>query len=387
MLGLDSKIILSSVGITIIFWCYILGRSFFKHLTIKYLIEQNITGDIIADFERKNISAIDFVKNDSYLIDKDKLLSDNEFIKDHVPPRIQESNTPNETIHICITIGGLSAAQEATFLLKSVFIHALRNDIHFHLLITDDAKRIIQKLFSEFANPAVNIFYEFVKFDPKFIKRKSDAVKVQITHHSGLFGMSKAFMYIIFDNVDKCLILDTDLVFGCDPYFLWSHFDNLLPPFVGMLKLGTSDSDMCSGVMLQRFSQMRKNDFENVYRKAIPDFCRKERSFKYVCRFGDQSMFYAVKLKFPLFKNLEDSWTLELCHEFRGHRFKHWRENDDFFFGIAHFNCLQYRRHLQTLHQFMERYKSTNLGRYLQYLNNLNLSETIIGNGKMKYIL
>ena len=77
--------------------------------------------------------------------------------------------------------------------------------------------------------------------------------------------------------------------------------------------------------MLQRFSKMRKMNFENVYRIAIPNFCQtvKGNNYEFECPFGDQSMFYAVQVTIPLFQDLEDSWTLELCHKFRGHRFKH----------------------------------------------------------------
>ena len=189
MSGVHIKKILATVGITTILFCFIIGRRFINYSAVEYLAVPNIYEDSVDVIRVRNFSDIEFTKD--------------------YEPRENMSRIANETIHICITIGGASAAQEAKFLLTSLYIHSLRKDLHFHLLVTDDAKSILQKTFNEFKQPAVNIFYEFVKFDPQLIRKKAHAVKVKITHHSGVFGMSKAFMYKIFQNVDKCLILDT----------------------------------------------------------------------------------------------------------------------------------------------------------------------------------
>ena len=230
--------------------------------------------------------------------------SDLDFLNDHVPYRITSESMLNETIHICLTIGGVSAAMEARFAIKSVYVHARRNEVFFHRLVTENARIIIEQLFKELHCPNVKILYEFVKFDASLIEAKAKDVRVRINHHSGVFGISRSFMYSIFTKVDKCIIIDTDLVYGTDPYFMWSLFQHIDPPFVGMFKHGASDKTACAGVLLQNFAMMRDIHFEELYKEVIPNRCKpaKDNASEFESGFMDQTMIRGLQLQHNIFR-------------------------------------------------------------------------------------
>ncbi|KAK3593847.1 hypothetical protein CHS0354_011448 [Potamilus streckersoni] len=315
----------------------------------------------------RNVNIYETVKG---IPEEETLCCSNLFCKDNVPPNkidIQMSGY----IHFCISAGNAGVIWELGPLVKSILLHAKRSGIFLHLLTGAGSENEVKDMMDSINQTAIEFFYELVPLNPHFIVSECSKINLRISHHSGVWGMSKAFMYKIFTNVDKCIILDTDVVFGTDPAFLWDLFFNHGDHALITMKISNDMAKQSlsnSGVMLHDFGKMRKIEFAKLYQAAVQLQCTElpnNSGFRSGC--GDQALFFGTfrNNNSHLYRSLPLSWNLEMCY--KNFTFVQHSNIRGTFFGIAHLDCNKGPEN-QAFQIFVRKYYVKNLTDYVKYL-------------------
>ncbi|KAJ7425827.1 glycosyltransferase-like protein LARGE1 [Willisornis vidua] len=123
-----------------------------------------------------------------------------------------------ETIHVAIVCAGYNASRDVVTLVKSVLFHR-RNPLHFHLIADAIAKQILATLFQTWMVPAVRIdFYDADEL-------KSEVSWIPNKHYSGIYGLMKLVLTkTLPSNLERVIVLDTDITFATDIAELWAVF-------------------------------------------------------------------------------------------------------------------------------------------------------------------
>ncbi|KAL3855004.1 hypothetical protein ACJMK2_014236 [Sinanodonta woodiana] len=287
-----------------------------------------------------------------------------EFCMDNTPPN-QRKYRMGGPIHFCIAAGNADVVMELEPLVKTLLLHARRADVFLHILTGNGSDKAIKTMLSNIPDSHVKFTYELLSLNTDRIYDLALHIHVNITHHSGVWGMSKLYMYEIFNDVDKCIVIDTDIVFGTDPEFLWDFFlDQEEQQVISMrITKDMTESRMSnSGLMLQDFKRMRRIHFSKFYLGGVELVCR----VLSVC--SDQDVLFGVFKNNGsyLFSTIPESWNLELCHDFGGFSFDRYADPHGRFFGGAHFNCA--RAENKALQHFTASHSARNLRDYVEYL-------------------
>ncbi|KAI1239202.1 hypothetical protein IHE44_0012315 [Lamprotornis superbus] len=183
-----------------------------------------------------------------------------------------------ETIHVAIVCAGYNASRDVVTLVKSVpgycgicmsqdvlfyspagLVKQMRNPLHFHLIADAIAKQILATLFQTWMVPAVRIdFYDadelkhfqLLKFyysyslgrnskslglEKGFNYKKnkdgsderplSEVSWIPNKHYSGIYGLMKLVLTkTLPSNLERVIVLDTDITFATDIAELWAVF-------------------------------------------------------------------------------------------------------------------------------------------------------------------
>ncbi|KAL3882466.1 hypothetical protein ACJMK2_028803 [Sinanodonta woodiana] len=296
------------------------------------------------------------------------------FCLDNIPPTKAMSRLSGP-IHICIPAGKVGVIGEVGPLVKSVVLHAKRTDVFFHILTRGGAVKEIHNLMKDIQNATVKFMYELMPLNQTYIIQENLKINLSISHHSGVWGMSKAYMYKIFKHVKKCIVLDADTAFGTDPVFLWDHFsDHNNQELISMrISQSMTESWQCNaGVMLQDFEKMRNINFSKFYANAAIEQCPLmplSRTHRFKC--GDQALYFGTfKANHTHFyRTLPNSWNLENCHDFNNFTFRHYTDEGGIFFGLLHLNCLIHSEN-KAFEVFVKKGKYRKLNHYFNYLIN-----------------
>uniref|UniRef100_A0A8C8G3S1 LARGE xylosyl- and glucuronyltransferase 1 n=1 Tax=Oncorhynchus tshawytscha TaxID=74940 RepID=A0A8C8G3S1_ONCTS len=123
-----------------------------------------------------------------------------------------------ETIHVAIVCAGYNASRDVVTLVKSVLFHR-RNPLHFHIITDSTAQQILASLFRTWMVPAVRVdFYD------------ADELKAEVSwipnkHYSGIYGLMKLVLTkTLPPDLQKVIVLDTDITFATDIAELWAVF-------------------------------------------------------------------------------------------------------------------------------------------------------------------
>ncbi|KAK3593846.1 hypothetical protein CHS0354_011447 [Potamilus streckersoni] len=294
------------------------------------------------------------------------------FCLEYTPPTKAMSRLPGP-IHICIPAGKVGVVGEVGPLVKSVVLHAKRADVFFHLLTRGRAVKEIQNFMDNIQNTSVKFMYELMPLNKTYIIQENSKINLTISHHSGVWGMSKAYMYKIFKHVKKCIVLDADTAFGTDPAFLWDYFSDHNSEELITMRISHSmtESWQCNaGVMLQDFEKMRNANFSKFYASAARQQCPLipfNTRLRYKC--GDQALYFGTfKANHSYFyRTLPNSWNLENCHEFSKFTFRRYIDRTGDFFGLLHLNCLLNSEN-KAFEVFVTEKKYQKLNSYFNYL-------------------
>ncbi|KAM9247667.1 xylosyl- and glucuronyltransferase LARGE1 isoform 3-T3 [Leptosomus discolor] len=230
-----------------------------------------------------------------------------------------------ETIHVAIVCAGYNASRDVVTLVKSVLFHR-RNPLHFHLIADSIAKQILATLFQTWMVPAVRIdFYDADEL-------KSEVSWIPNKHYSGIYGLMKLVLTkTLPSNLERVIVLDTDITFATDIAELWAVFHK----FKGQQVLGLveNQSDWYlgnlwknhrpwpalgrgynTGVILLLLDKLRKMKWEQMWRLTA----ERELMSMLSTSLADQDIFNAVIKQNPfLVYQLPCFWNVQLSDHTR----------------------------------------------------------------------
>ncbi|XP_004700780.2 LARGE xylosyl- and glucuronyltransferase 1 [Echinops telfairi] len=230
-----------------------------------------------------------------------------------------------ETIHVAIVCAGYNASRDVVTLVKSVLFHR-RNPLHFHLIADTIAEQILATLFQTWMVPAVRVdFYNAEEL-------KSEVSWIPNKHYSGIYGLMKLVLTKTLPaNLERVIVLDTDITFATDIAELWAVFHK----FKGQQVLGLveNQSDWYlgnlwknhrpwpalgrgynTGVILLLLDKLRKMKWEQMWRLTA----ERELMGMLSTSLADQDIFNAVIKQNPfLVYQLPCFWNVQLSDHTR----------------------------------------------------------------------
>lgn len=310
------------------------------------------------------------------------LLSDREniFSNDDVPDRYSRRNIDSEdTILFCLVTAKEDIAEEAEIFVKSVLLHARRSDVFFHFIVYEGSEKTIPKIFDHINCAFVNVNYDFVYVDLReYVTRKLHHILFISHKYSGVYGLGKLFMFDIMSHVDICMIVDTDVVFGVDPAFLWSDLQTYWRTGIAVAAAHWTNGTFNTGLMVHNLALMRRMKFHRLI--SLDTDCRKNEFYNrtmYRCS-HDQDLLNSIYNRYPgLFLFFSKSWNLGWCKHFYDFKFDSLEDRrTNLFFGAAHFTCIPLRHQsaFEGFVSFQTRHGSQflYLTEYLLYLKSLS---------------
>uniref|UniRef100_A0AAA9TAM4 LARGE xylosyl- and glucuronyltransferase 1 n=1 Tax=Bos taurus TaxID=9913 RepID=A0AAA9TAM4_BOVIN len=230
-----------------------------------------------------------------------------------------------ETIHVAIVCAGYNASRDVVTLVKSVLFHR-RNPLHFHLIADSIAEQILATLFQTWMVPAVRV--DFYNAD----ELKSEVSWIPNKHYSGIYGLMKLVLTKTLPaNLERVIVLDTDITFATDIAELWAVFHK----FKGQQVLGLveNQSDWYlgnlwknhrpwpalgrgynTGVILLLLDKLRKMKWEQMWRLTA----ERELMGMLSTSLADQDIFNAVIKQNPfLVYQLPCFWNVQLSDHTR----------------------------------------------------------------------
>ena len=203
----------------------------------------------------------------------------------------------------------------------------------------------LQTVHHNITHAFVNVWYEVIEvknltgyLNQKFLEKFR--MPVRFSHPwSGLYGTGKIFMHDLLPHVSKCIVIDSDTLFGVDPAFLWSEAQlRLQPPVALATTWFPKDGYFNSGVMLQDLERMRKIVFKNFLTAKGCQLYVKNKTI--VCDHDQQILNEIMNSYQELFYLLDISWNLDGCFNYRNFKFDSFQhKRKRLFFGIVHFCC------------------------------------------------
>ncbi|XP_066866163.1 xylosyl- and glucuronyltransferase LARGE1 isoform X2 [Kogia breviceps] len=230
-----------------------------------------------------------------------------------------------ETIHVAIVCAGYNASRDVVTLVKSVLFHR-RNPLHFHVVADSIAEQILATLFQTWMVPAVRV--DFYNAD----ELKSEVSWIPNKHYSGIYGLMKLVLTKTLPaNLERVIVLDTDITFATDIAELWAVFHK----FKGQQVLGLveNQSDWYlgnlwknhrpwpalgrgynTGVILLLLDKLRKMKWEQMWRLTA----ERELMGMLSTSLADQDIFNAVIKQNPfLVYQLPCFWNVQLSDHTR----------------------------------------------------------------------
>ncbi|XP_027006897.1 xylosyl- and glucuronyltransferase LARGE1 isoform X1 [Tachysurus fulvidraco] len=233
-----------------------------------------------------------------------------------------------ETIHMAIVCAGYNASRDVVTLVKSVLFHR-RNPLHFHFITDSIAQQILASLFHTWMVPAVQVdFYDADEL-------KSEVSWIPNKHYSGIYGLMKLVLTKTLPlNLQKVIVLDTDITFATDIAELWAVFHK----FKGQQVLGLVENQsdwylgnlwknhrpwpalgrgFNTGVILLLLDRLRKLRWEQMWRLTA----ERELMSMLSTSLADQDIFNAVIKQNPfLVHQLPCFWNVQLSDHTRSEK-------------------------------------------------------------------
>uniref|UniRef100_A0A671QTT5 Glycosyltransferase-like protein LARGE1 n=1 Tax=Sinocyclocheilus anshuiensis TaxID=1608454 RepID=A0A671QTT5_9TELE len=240
----------------------------------------------------------------------------------------EEGTGDSETIHIAIVCAGYNASRDVVTLVKSVLFHR-RNPLHFHFITDSIARKILADLFHTWMVPAVHVnFYDADEL-------KSEVSWIPNKHYSGIYGLMKLVLTkTLPSDLQKVIVLDTDITFATDIAELWVVFHK----FKGQQVLGLVENQsdwylgnlwknhrpwpalgrgFNTGVILLLLDRLRKLKWEQMWRLTA----ERELMSMLSTSLADQDIFNAVIKQNPfLVHQLPCFWNVQLSDHTRSEK-------------------------------------------------------------------
>ncbi|KAK7580259.1 hypothetical protein V9T40_000888 [Parthenolecanium corni] len=230
-----------------------------------------------------------------------------------------------QVIHIVNVCAGYNSTRSFVTVVKSILFYR-KNPLHFHIITDPISENILRVLFKTWNVPQVDITMyqgDEVVSDISWIPNK---------HYSGIYGLMKlTLVKILPKDLDKVIVLDTDITFATDIAELWSLFskfqesqalglvENQSNWYIGRLwrkhrpwpALGRGFN---SGVMLLDLKKLRIINWDTLWKTVA----EKDLLTYFSTSLADQDIFNAVIKEYPgLIMNLPCSWNVQLSDNTR----------------------------------------------------------------------
>lgn len=204
-------------------------------------------------------------------------------------------------------------------MVKSILYYR-SNPLHFHFLSDDDTKENLKILFENWNLPQVNVsFYADKIWIPK-------VAWIPNQHYSGVYGLLKLMLPEALLNIDKVLVLDTDITVLTDLSNLWENFDKFNDH--QMFGLVENQSDLYTkiwttgirpwpamgngfntGVILMNLKRIRDRNFLRLWTRI----CEKYLKEYHQVRTADQDIINAtIKENALIVYTLNCTWNVQL---------------------------------------------------------------------------
>uniref|UniRef100_A0A7N6B133 LARGE xylosyl- and glucuronyltransferase 1 n=1 Tax=Anabas testudineus TaxID=64144 RepID=A0A7N6B133_ANATE len=205
----------------------------------------------------------------------------------------------------------------------------LRNPLHFHFITDSIAQQILSSLFYTWMVPAVRVdFYDADEL-------KSEVSWIPNKHYSGIYGLMKLVLTkTLPSNLQRVIVLDTDITFATDIAELWAVFHK----FKGQQVLGLVENQsdwylgnlwknhrpwpalgrgFNTGVILLLLDRLRKLRWEQMWRLTA----ERELMSMLSTSLADQDIFNAVIKQNPfLVHQLPCFWNVQLSDHTRSEK-------------------------------------------------------------------
>ena len=299
------------------------------------------------------------------------------FSDDYVPDTYATTLIDNSIIHICQIVAKAAYALEVDMFVRSVILHARRSEVFFHFIATEGAEETLPQIFQTITHAFVNVKYEVVEvlnlttyLNDKFQNN------VRFFHPwSGIYGTGKIFMYDLLPNVNKCIVIDSDTLFGIDPAFLWNEAKlHLQPPVTLATTWSPTPEHFNSGVMVHDFERMRKIGFSRFITMKGCKAVKENGKESFRCEHDQHLLLQILKDHGELFYLLNISWNLDNCSRYKKFKFDSFYDKfTGYFFGVVHFCC--FPTDLKYAYERGARYiYRGGLVNYFNYLKAMNFS-------------
>lgn len=222
--------------------------------------------------------------------------------------------------------GKTDGVEEMQPLLKSIL--ALSSRAVRIIFLTDElGVQNIQRIFREnisFFKRPMSIFIYLLESDD--VDKWASAIPYDPQgHHSKRWGTAKLMLPWLFSDLNKAIILDTDMVFLEDPISLWNYFHapNAAYMVYSMPVFNISEpARMCSCVVLVNCANARRLAvYPEIMKKSLQlqpnkKWFKKDKNH-WRPQFGDQGLYWSMMLAYPnLFRNLPRKWDIDRCHHY-----------------------------------------------------------------------
>ncbi len=131
-----------------------------------------------------------------------------------------------DDIHVALVCAKSPFNEMAISTIKSIMFHHRKSyNITFHIFTDSDGEKRISNYFNSIANFCTKFrIYQIEKLfeiAKNFLKKH----KIVVTHYSGTYALSKAFIHeVLPSDVTHVLLIDTDIIFVHDVYSIWKQF-------------------------------------------------------------------------------------------------------------------------------------------------------------------
>ena len=185
------------------------------HQDIRALAEQ------LRDLERDTRKIKYIASREATKHNGSEMREENGIFRSDQSPGSLEGENECEVVHISMVVAGYSTARTVVTLIKSILFYRL-SPLHFHFVTDTAARHVLSIVFRTWQLPSVNVsFYA--------IETAADIVSwIPNSHYSGIYGLMKlTLVRLLPEDLDRVIVLDTDLMLTEDIASLWDFFKEI----------------------------------------------------------------------------------------------------------------------------------------------------------------
>ena len=237
----------------------------------------------------------------------------------------QRSITSCETIHLALVVAGYNASRDVVVVIKSILFHR-HSPIHFHFISDSKARSTLDLLLHTWSLPSVKYsFYQTEEIKPY-------VSWIPNSHYSGIFGLMKLLLPSVLLQIDKVIVLDTDITVVSNIHSLWVVFQQIIKggKLIGLVEnqsdwyLGTLWKNhkpwpalgrgFNTGVMLMNLSAMRKCNWSKMWQIITNDTLQ---THKYTSLADQDIINTVIKNHEDIVYRLPCTWNVQLSENTR----------------------------------------------------------------------